>query len=111
MATLLVQNGAIAGAAAAIMAGRAESQSDPGGAEPVLVANVAAAFGAQFLTANAALSAPIADDNNGQVFMACYAASYGVLAGRSPRSVTPTDYAVAASAAAAFAKALEPKFV
>jgi hypothetical protein len=111
MATDLIKNGAIAGALAGILAERGASATDPAAVEPALDANVAAAFGAQFLTANAALTVPMADANNANIFLLTFAASFGVLSGRCPRSTTATDYATQASAAAAAAKATVAKLV
>lgn len=111
MATTLIKNGAIAGALAGILAERGASASDPAAAEPALDANVAAAFGAQFLTANAALSVPMADADNANIFLLTFAAAFGVLSGRAARSTTATDYAVQAAAAAASAKATVAKLV
>jgi len=109
MATTLIQNGAIAGALAGILADRGATVSDPAGTEPALDANVAAAFGARFLTANAALSAPMADADNANIFLVCFAAAFGVMSGRASRSTTAADYAVQAAAAAASAKATVSK--
>lgn len=111
MATTLIKNGATAGALAGLLAGRAATATDPAAAEPVLDANAAAAFATQFLTANAALSVPMADADNANIFLVTYAAAYGVLAGRAIRSATATDYAAQASAAAAAAKAAVSKLV
>jgi hypothetical protein len=111
MATTLIKNGATAGALAGILAGRPATATDPAGTEPVLDANAAAAFATQFLTANAALTVPMADADNANIFLVTYAASYGVLAGRAFRSATATDYSVQAAAAAAAAKAAVSKLV
>lgn len=111
MATLLIKNGATAGALAAILTGRNSVDTNPAGTEPALDANVAAAFATQFLTANAALSVPMADADNANIFLVCFAAAFAQLSGRGARSVTATDYAAAASAAAANAKAAVSKLV
>ncbi len=112
MATTLIKNGATSGALAALLSGRnLAGISDPAAAEPVLDANAAAAFATQFLTANAALSAPMADADNANIFLLTYAASYAAMAGRPSRSATATDYAAQAAGAAAMAKAAVAKLV
>lgn len=111
MATTIIKNGAVSGALAGILADRGALVTDPAGTEPVLVANAAAAFADQFLTANAALTAPMADADNADIGFLSFAAAFGVMSGRAPRSVTPADYAQQASAAAASAKAAVAKLV
>lgn len=111
MATTLIKNGATSGALAGMLAGRAAVATDPAAAEPVLDANAAAAFATQFLTANAALSVPMADADNANIFLLTFGAAYGVTAGRAFRSATAADYAVPAAAAAAAAKAAVSKLV
>ncbi len=112
MATTLIYNGAVGGALAAFLTERnLAGVSNPAAAEPVLDANAAAAFADQFLTANAALSVPMADADNANIFLVTYAAAFGALSGRPARSATATDYAAAATGAAAFAKAAEAKLV
>lgn len=111
MATTLIRNGALAGALAGILADRQISGSNPAGTEQVLDANVADAFATQFLTANAALSVPMADADNDNIYLLTFAAAYGALSGRSARSTTATDYATQAAAAAAAAKAAVSKLV
>jgi hypothetical protein len=111
MATTLIKNGATAGALAGILAGRALAATDPAAAEPVLDANAAAAFATQFLTANAELSAPMADADNANIFLVTYAAAYAVMADRAARSATAADYTQQAAAAAASAKAAVAKLV
>lgn len=111
MATTLIRNGAVSGALAGILADRAATGSNPAGTEQVLDANVADAFATQFLTANAALSVPMADADNANIFLVTFAASFGVLSGRGARSTTATDYAAQAAAAAAAAKATVSKLV
>ena len=111
MATTVIRNGAVAGALAGILADRGASASDPAGTEPVLDANVANAFATQFLTANAAISEPMADADNASIGFVSYAAAFGVMSGRSPRSTNATDYTQQAAAAVASAKALVSKLV
>ncbi len=112
MATTLIKNGVTAGALAALLTSRnLAGVSDPAAAEPVLDANAAAAFATQFLTANTALSAPMADADNANIFLITYAAAFAALAGRAARSATATDYAAVATGAAAFAKAAVSKLV
>jgi hypothetical protein len=106
MATTLISNGAVAGALAALMNGRAETSNaaTPTG-EATNMATIADAIRDQFLTANAALTAPMADADNANIFMITFAAVYGQLSGRAPRSTTAADYAAAMAVAASFAKA------
>lgn len=111
MATTLIRNGAVSGALAGILSDRAITGSDPAGTEQVLDANVADAFATQFLTANAALSVPMADADNANIFLVTYAAAYAAMSGRGARSTTATDYAAQAAAAAAAAKAAVAKLV
>lgn len=105
MATALIKNGAIAGALAALTQGRAYQNSVATVAPATTIAAAALAFGAQFLTANAALAVPMADADNADIFLVTFAASFGELSGRAYVSATATDYLVAAQAAAANAKA------
>lgn len=109
MATTIIKNAAISGALAGILSGRAPTFSNPAASEPVLDANVAEAFGNQVLTANAALSAPMADADNVSIDLVVFAASLAVFSDRAPRSTTATDYATQAAAAVAAAKAAVAK--
>jgi hypothetical protein len=109
MATVLIENGAISGALAAILAGRAYTATLP--ADYATYVNAAKAFATQFLTANAALAAPMADADNAQIGFICYGAAYGVLAGRDFSSATAASYAAQAAAAAAAAKQGEAQLV
>jgi hypothetical protein len=102
MATTLIQNGAFCGAVAAIEEGRALTNASPLAYAAAI--NAADAFAAQFLTANAALAAPMADADNAQIGQLCQAACAAVLSGRFFTSTTATDYATQAAAAAALAK-------
>ncbi len=106
MATTLISNGAAAGAMAALMFNRAETSAaaTPTG-EATNMASIADAIRDQFLTANAALTAPMADADNANIFLICFAAVFGQFSGRAPRSTTATDYAGQAAVAASFAKA------
>ncbi len=107
MATTLISSGAVAGALAAITNGRYETSAaaTPAG-EAAAAALVADAIRDQFLTANAALTVPMADADNAEIAIAVFAAVSGIFAGRAFRSTTATDYAGPAAAAASFAKAL-----
>jgi hypothetical protein len=51
----------------------------------------------------------MADADNANIFLVTYAAAFGVMSGRAPRSTTATDYATQAAAAAAAAKAAVSK--
>jgi hypothetical protein len=107
MATTLIQNGAIAGAIGAILEGRPVTEDDP--ANFATQANAADAFGDAFLTANAALTAPMADADNAEIGQLCEAVCKGILSGRNLISATATDYASLAAGAAAAAKATVAK--
>lgn len=111
MATTLIKNGATAGAYQGLLAGRPITLTDPANAALVAAANVAAAFATQFLTANAALSAPMADADNANIFLVTQSAAAAALDGRPASSTTATDYAIPAAAAAAYAKAVVSKLV
>jgi len=112
MATTLISNGAVAGALAALMAGRSETSNaiTPTG-EASNMALIADAVRDQFLTANAALTVPMADADNANIFMITFAAVFGQLSGRAPRSTTATDYSGAMAVAASFAKAAAAQLV
>jgi hypothetical protein len=73
--------------------------------EATNLAAIADAVRAQFITANAALTAPMADADNANIFMIVFAAVFGQLSNRPPRSTTATDYASQMAIAASFAKA------
>lgn len=115
MATKLIRNGAFAGALNAIMDGRAiNASSPPDGGTPATYAtavNAADAFASQFLTANAALSVPMADADNSEIGQVCEAAAMAALDGRSCTSATAADYAGVATAAVALAKQSVAKLV
>jgi hypothetical protein len=104
MTTTAVFDGALAGAMMAFTSGRAYTNSDPAVAPATTFANAANAFALQFLTANTALTTPMADATTNAALV-CMAAAYGELAGRVQVSTTSTDYATAATAAVANAKA------
>lgn len=102
MATVLIRNGAFCGALGANLALRAPTSALP--ADYATYVNAADAFASQFITANAALGAPMADADNAQIGQLCEAAAYAVLEQRALTSTTATDYATAAAAAVAAAK-------
>jgi len=106
MATLLIHNGAMAGAMAALMLSRHEvsNAATPSG-EAVRLTDVADAIAVQFLTANGLLTVPMADGDNADTFLVCFAAVFGQISGRAYTSTTPTDYAAEMAIAASFAKA------
>lgn len=109
MATTLIRNGAFAGALGAIMSGRADSHSAP--TDYATVVNAADAFASRFLTANAALSVPMADADNAQIGSVCQAAAAAIMDGRASLSAVAADYSQAASAAVALAKQSVAKLV
>jgi hypothetical protein len=102
MATVLIRNGCYAGALAGIMAERKALAAGPTAyASVVAVAN---AIASQCITANAALVAPMADADNANIFLVCYAAAEAALIDTSPTSTTATDYAAIAAQIVALAK-------
>jgi hypothetical protein len=109
MATTLIKNGATSGALGAILAGRPITAVLP--ADFASAADAAAAFATQFLTANAALVAPMADADNAQIGQLVQAACFGALFGRPYSSTTATDYADEANGACAAAKQAVAKLV
>lgn len=115
MATKLIRNGAFSGALNAIMNGRSISATSPtAGGTPATWAtpvNAADAFATAFLTANAALSVPMADADNTEIGQVCEAAACAALEGRNYTSATATDYTQFAQAACALAKQSVAKLV
>ena len=109
MATTLIQNGAISGAAGAILAGRIVTDDDP--ADYATLANAADAFSDAFLTANAALVAPMADADNAQIGTLIAQIVFGVMSGRAFVSATAADYAAIAEGAVAACKQAVGKLV
>jgi len=104
MTTHAVFDGALAGAVAALCENRSYQNSDPTVNPALSIGAVANAFATQFLTANTALTTPMADATT-NIALVCYAASYGELSQRQYSSTTATDYATQAKAAAANAAA------
>ena len=102
MAVVLVGNGAVAGALAGLMNKRFSTATTAAGYAALV--NAAAAFKTQFLAANAALAVPMADADNANIFLVCFAAAQSVLNDTGAVSTTATDYAAAANQAAAAAK-------
>lgn len=102
MATTLISNGAFSGALGAILAGRAITSAVLADYDGAIAA--ADAFRDEFLTKNAALSAPMADADNAEIGQLCEAVCYAVLEGRPYTSATATDYAEEAGAAVAASK-------
>lgn len=103
MATTVIHNSAVAGAMAAITAQRSTGHSGTP-TDYANQANIAAAFATQFLTANAALGAPMADADNAQIGPLCQEVVQGYMSNRTMRSVTAADYAAEATVAVAIAK-------
>lgn len=102
MAVVLVGNGAVAGALAGLMNKRFTGATTA--ASYAAVVNAAAAFKTQFLAANAALAVPMADVDNANIFLVCFAAAQAMLNDSGFVSTTATDYASVANQAAAAAK-------
>lgn len=102
MATLLIEDGAISGMMQAQLEGRSVTETLP--ADYANYALIAKAFAARFLTANAALVAPMADADNARIGQLIQSVCAGVLSGRGFTSTTAADYAIPAAACAAAAK-------
>jgi hypothetical protein len=104
MTTLLVFDGALAGAMAGIQDGRQYNGSNPA-TPPTSIVTAANAFALQFLAANAALGGSAMVDVTTNIALVCYAAAFAEMSGRNYTSSTSTDYANQATAAVAVAKA------
>lgn len=105
MSTHAVFDGALAGALQALTANRVyQTATNPAVAPASSIAAAANAFATQFLTANTALSTPMADTTT-NVALVCKAAAYSELAGTQYTSTTATDYATVAANACAMAAA------
>lgn len=102
MATTLISNGAFAGAYGAILAGRPITSATLADYDSKIAA--ADAFRDQFLTANAALGAPMADADNAEIGQLIESVCYAVLEGRPYTSATAASYAEEAAAAVAASK-------
>jgi hypothetical protein len=109
MATILIQNGFSSGAMQAICAGR--WLTDDALADYADEANVVRAISDECIVKNALLTVPMADADNTEIGYLCYAAAAGVLAGRSPSSITAADYAAIADAIVNVTKATVGKLV
>lgn len=106
MATILIQNGFFTGALGAILSGRAATSST--GTDYASPVAAALAFAGACITANAALSVPMADADNAQIGQLCEQVAAAILNGRACTSSTAADYATVAAAAVACAKQAEP---
>jgi len=95
MATVVIGDACIAGAAAGLMGGRFKGSATPG--DYANINNAAVAVKTEFLTINAAAIAPIADADNAQIAFAVYAAAQSVLLNSGATSTTATDYVAIAS--------------
>jgi hypothetical protein len=111
MATTLIRNGCLGGALAGIMMGRQGNSFDPTAAVNTSAANVADAIAAECITRNAALGAPMADADNANIFLVCFAAAYSVMAGSFSNDTTAADYLAIANNIVALAKASVAKLV
>lgn len=109
MAVILITNGALSGALGAIMAGRPATSST--GADYATQIAAANAFTTQFLAANAALGAPMADADNAQIGQLIESVCYGILEGRAYTSAVAASYSDEAAAAVALCKAAETSLV
>jgi hypothetical protein len=90
MATTVIGNNCLAGAAAGLMGGRFLGSATP--ANYLNIKNAAAAIQTEFLTVNAASAAPIADADNANIGTAVYAAAMATILNSGATSVTATDY-------------------
>lgn len=103
MTTALISSGAVIGATAAQIASRSPASILP--ADYANIANVSAAIAAAVLTANTALSAPMADANNASMAALLANITFGMFYGRGDIvSQVATDYAAEAGVIVAAAK-------
>lgn len=111
MATVVISNACISGAMGGLLAGRflAGSATIPTASDYAAVANAAAAIGAEFLTENALLAAPMADADNAQIGGLVSEVAYACIANGGYVSVTAADYLPIAKQIAAASKAAVAK--
>lgn len=107
MATALIRNNALAGAMAGMMAGRNIASFTL--TDYALIANVADAVAGEVVTRNAALAAPMADADAPSPLTLITMAAYAAMSGKSPASVTATDYLGIANQIVASAKQTSAK--
>ena len=107
MATVLIHNNALAGAMAGLMAGRSIGSFTL--TDYATIANVADSIAAEVLTRNAALAVPMADGDAPSPLTLITMAAYAAVAGKSPASVTATDYLSIANQIVASAKQTSAK--
>ena len=107
MATALIRNNALAGAMGGLMAGRSIGSFTL--TDYALIANVADAIAGEVVTRNAALAAPMADADAPSPLTLITQAAYAAVAGKSPSSVTATDYVGIANQIVASAKQTSAK--
>ena len=105
MATVLIQAGAACGAIGAFLSGRPYTDNDPADAQYTTMSAAAGAFADAVITANAALAVPMADADNASIATLLAQCAAGVLQGRQIQSAVAADYADAAAATVAAAKA------
>jgi hypothetical protein len=108
MATTLIRNGCLAGALEGLLAGRVGQSFTP--TDYTVQANAADAIAAECVTRNAALGVPMADADNANIFLVCYAAARAAVTGLS-QSATATDYLALANQIVASAKQSVAKLV
>jgi len=108
MTTALIKAGAASGAMGAFLSGRPYTDGSPTATEYATAAAAADAFSDQCLTANAALSVPMADADNASLATLLAQCAAGILEGRQIQSAVATDYATEAAATVAAAKAAVP---
>lgn len=102
MATALIRNNALAGAMAGLMAGRSIGSFTL--ADYAAIANIADAIAGEVVTRNAALAVPLADADAPSPLTLVTMSAYAAVAGKSPSSVTATDYLTIANQIIAAAK-------
>jgi len=102
MATVVISNSCICGAAGGLMNGRFKGSATP--SDYAAVKNAAVAIAAEFITVNTGSGSPIADADNAEGGFAVYAAAYSVLASQGATSTTATDYLKTANQIYALAK-------
>lgn len=109
MATTLIRNGCLGGALAGIMAGRVGQSFTP--ADYATAVNAADAIAGECVTRNAALSVPMADADNANIFLVCFGAAFAATFQQVSQSATAADYLAIANQIAASAKQSVAKLV
>ncbi len=109
MATQLIENACLSGAMGGLMAGRFVGSLTP--TDYAAIGSAARAIADEFITENAALSVPMADGDNAQMYYAISAIAFASLMNTGATSTTATDYPGVAKQIAAASKEAIAKFI